>query len=429
MKHHRRIVWFFSVAVTCFVLGAIVFGIFVAGTYRKKLDDPKFLESQLNSVVKKTDTKPKNRHQSLVCVDTARKELINTIRPYYGHLVEVQLARISTEVSGLVVDLPIEVGQKVKGGETLIAQIDQTWLELTVAETEAEIHILEKQFAYQISELERFEKQAGHSISDSELNNQRTLVEQFGQNLEKARIANREAKEKLKRTTILAPFDGYVIRRTTGVGELLAPGTSIAEVVSLGTIDARVNVVEMDINHIKIGDEMPIIVDKLGIKVVGKVHSIVPYDITTTKSFPVIVRLDDHNGELKSGMSATALVAVTDPKEEIVVSKNAVLEKPDGSTVWVAVEETPEDADEPVLVAKAVPVQITADSVSTYGIIPETDEGKQWLVVGAKTIVEGAERLTHNQQIRITEIDPKLMENLPSVTGHRIIKQKERVGR
>ncbi|MDR0609747.1 MAG: efflux RND transporter periplasmic adaptor subunit [Planctomycetaceae bacterium] len=424
----RSIVLLFSVALTCFLIGAGSVGYYVLAFYQ-----PQQQVVNPNEPEKKTVARP----PSLVRVDTARKELINTIRPFYGKLLEVQLARISTEVSGLVVTLPIEVGQKVKGGETLIAQIDKTWLELTIAQTEAEIKILEKQYAFQLSESERVESLAlSRAVSESELNNQRTLVEQFRQNLEKANIANKEAKEKLKRTTILAPFDGYIIRRDTGLGELLAPGTSIAEIVSLGFIDARVAVVEEYINRIKIGDEMPIIINELGIKVVGKVHSIVPYDLMAPRSFPVIVRLEDRNGELKVGMSATALVAITDPNEEIVVSKDAVLIKPDGSTVWVAVKpptqnnnSTMTDDDSTTLMAKPVPVKIIAEGINTYGVEPETEEGQILLVAGAKTVIEGAERLIPDQPIQIEEIDPKLLENLPPVTGHKIIKQKTRIGK
>ncbi|MDR1963141.1 MAG: efflux RND transporter periplasmic adaptor subunit [Planctomycetaceae bacterium] len=426
---HRSVILLFSVALTFFLIGASSVGYYVFAFYQ-----PQSKVENQNETEKKTVPRP----PSLVRVDSARKELINTIRPFHGKLLEVQLARISTEISGLVVALPIEVGQKVKGGETLIAQIDKTWLELTIAQTEAEIKILEKQCAFQVSESERIESLAlSRAVSESELNNQRTLVEQFRQNLEKAIIANKEAKEKLKRTTILAPFDGYVIRRDTGLGELLAPGTSIAEIVSLGFIDARVNVVEEYINHIKIGDEMPIIIDELGIKVVGKIHAIVPYDLMAPRSFPVIVRLEDRNGELKVGMSATALVAITDPNEEIVVSKDAVLMKPDGSTVWVAVKTQSEkndsgiskEEDSSIFIAKPVPVKITAEGITSYGIEPETEEGQAILIAGAKTVIEGAERLIPDQRIRIEEINPKLLENLPPSTGHRIIKPKARIGK
>ncbi|MDR3181884.1 MAG: efflux RND transporter periplasmic adaptor subunit [Planctomycetaceae bacterium] len=418
MKHHRFPVLIISVALTCLLLGAAVTGYLLNQSFNRQLRNPQFLQSALQQNGGGQKEKKRTIAPAVVRVSTAKKEGINTVRPFHGKLVAIQLASVSTEVSGLVIALPIEAGQQVEGGKTLIAQIDKTWLELNIAQTVAEIKILEQQYGYQQSELKRVEQMAGRAISESELNNQRMLCEQYQQSLEKAKIANREATEKLKRTTILAPFDGYVVRRVANQGELLSPGATIAEIVSHGQIDAVVTVGEEFINHIPIGSDMPIIIPQLGIRVVGQVRAIVPYDITTTQSFPVIVRLDDRGGQLKAGMSATALVSITDQKEEIVVLKDAVLEKPGGSTVWTAVEEKSEDGTA-VILAKPVPVKVSAKAVDFYGVVAETDEGKKLLAAGAKTIIEGAERLTANQQIRIIELDPKLMQNLPPASGHK----------
>lgn len=415
------------------MIGALSVGYYVSAAHQKKLANPDFLRQRLDAVENGDDvSRASSRPASLIRVQEARRDTVGSIRAFYGRLVEVQMAKISTEVSGLVVELPIEVGQRVVGGETLIAQIDKTWIELDIEQTEAEVKILEAQFAHQTSEAQRLESLAlSRAVSESELNNQRTIVEQFRRNLEKSRIAAREAKEKFKRTTILAPFDGYIVRRDTGLGELLSPGMPIAEIVSLGNVDAKVFVTEDVVDRITIGDEIPINVDPLGMRVVGKVRSVVPYGPTGSRSFPILVRLEDRDGQLKVGMSVTALVATTDPREEIVVSKDAVLDKPDGALVWVAVKDeasAEEVPDDPRYIAKPVPVKLTARTVTEYGVQAETDEGEAILVAGAKTIIEGAERLVPNQSIRIVEIDPAIMENLPASTGQKVIAPKQRVG-
>lgn len=421
---HQSFVSYIAVALTCLVVGASA-----SGYYMSRLN------IEVADSEKRADFPDKvARSAALVRVDEARRDMIDTVRSFNGRLVAVQLAKVSTEVSGLVVELPVEVGQQVKGGETLIAQIDKTWIELDIELTEAEIAILEKQYEFQLSETRRLESLAvSRAISESELSSQQTLLEQFRRNLEKARIANKQAREKLKRTTILAPFDGYIIKRETGLGELLSPGTTIAEVVSLGHIDAQVNIGEYLIDRIKIGDEMPIVVDSLGIKVVGRVHSVVPYGLTGARFFPVVVRLDDREGRLKVGMSVTALVSTTDPHEEIVVPKDGLLDKPEGAVVWVVVEESgpsPEGGETGIrLVAKPVPVKITAKALEDYGVAPETEEGREWLVPGAKVVIEGAERLVPDQVVRITGINPEILENLPPVSGHKVIEPKERIGR
>ncbi len=414
----------FAVAFTFLIAGAGVSAFYVS---QKKADDAS------QPAVPNAAPRPTVMAAVLVRVEPARLELIHTIREFHGRLYEVQRAEVSTEVAGLVKELPIEVGQRVKGGETLIAQIDKTWIELMVEQTEVEVANLTKQLEAQQTETERiFHLHQQRVESDSALLTQKTLLEEYKQNLAKAVIANKEAKEKLKRTTILAPFDGYIIKRDTGVGELLAPGTPIAEIVSEGFVDAGVNVVEDYINQIKIGDEMPIVIDRLGIKRVGKVHSIIPYDGAGTRSFPVLVRLDDNGGELKVGMAATALVSTTAPREEIVVSKDAVLDSPEGAVVWVVVPQTAENDDseqsEVRYIAKSVPVKITAKAIEDYGVEPETEEGRVLLVAGAQTVIEGIERLVPDQVVRIVEMDPAILENLPPASGQKSIAPKERIG-
>ena len=414
-KHHPILL--FSLALSCLLVGGGGAWSFLNRTYQQLLGNPAFLQQQLDKLggaaVKSTGRPP-----SLIRVTEAKEEKIGTTRPFPGQLVEVQIAKISSEVSGLVVDLPIEVGMRVTGGETLIAQTDRTWLELLLEQTEAEIKILQAQYGHQTSELERLEiltHTSRGAVSESELNNQRTLTEQFHRNLEKAKIINRETKEKLKRTTILAPFDGYVVKREVGLGELLSPGTPIAEIVSLGDIDARIGVGEEFINRIKVGDEIPIIIDQLDMRVIGKVRSVVPYAPTAARMFPLLVRLDDKNGLLKVGMSVSALIQTTNPRDCVVVSKDAVLDKPDGSTVWVVVEEGEE------FVAKPVPVRITVRDPNVYGVFPETEEGRELLQAGSKTVIEGAERLFPDQKVRIVEINSEHMENLPPKTGQKVI--------
>jgi RND family efflux transporter MFP subunit len=367
-----------------------------------------------------------------VRVDVVRKDSISNVRLFHGRLVEVQRSRISAEVSGLVNELPIEIGMQVKGGETLFAQIDQTWLLLTIGQTEAEMRSLSRRLEHEKGELARFSTpEMIQAFSESQRSEQRALVEQYVQDLEKATIANREAKEKLKRTTIVAPYDGYIIKRETGKNELLSPSTPIAEVVSLGEVDARVMISEDIIDRIKVGDEVAVVVDSLRVRVVGKVHRIVPYAPTGARIFPVLVRLSDQGGHLKVGMSITAEVVTSNPSEEILVSKDAVLDRPDGAIVWVAVDNgagnsTSTNQNQNQWTAIPVPVKIKVTAISDYGVVPETEEGKNLLVSGAKTIIEGAEGLTANQSIRVDTIDSKLLENLPSPNGQKIINPKPR---
>ena len=100
-------------------------------------------------------------------------------------------------------------------------------------------------------------------------------------------------------------------------------------------------------------------------------------------------------------MSVTALIASGPKREALVVPKDAVLIRPDGSTVWVALPKP--DASQTRV--QPVPVTITARMRDEYALQPETDSGQQLLVDGASVVIEGAERLTPGQQVRVVTLD------------------------
>ncbi|MDR3111034.1 MAG: efflux RND transporter periplasmic adaptor subunit [Planctomycetaceae bacterium] len=422
-----------SLSLTMLFVGGALAGYIVYQRFTEQLTDTAFLERQLSTLKGGQTNKGPGRLPSQVRVVEAQLDKISPISKFPGKLHPIRISTISSEVSGLIREIPIEIGSKVKKDETLIAQIDRTWQNLMLKQNEAQIASLKVDFEFQMSELQRIRPLAeSRAVSASDLGAQTSKVDQLQQELTRLQIANNEIQERLKRTTIKAPFDGYVVERNTDLGELVSTGTPIAKIISLGQVDARVPVVEWVVNRIKIGDTIPILIDKVGVTIEGKVHEVVPYAPTTSLSFPIIVRLDDKDGLLKAGMSATAFVPTDDPREGVVVPKDAVIESPDGAVVWVVTEEEPVDEStteraiaaptssvnsEQTYIATPVPVMIIADAVEIYAVEPETDEGKKLLVPGAKTVVEGAEVLAAGQSVRITTINPELYKNLPHRSG------------
>ena len=113
------------------------------------------------------------------------------------------------------------------------------------------------------------------------------------------------------------------------------------------------------------------------------------------------MRLDDQDGRLKVGMSVTAQIATGLEREALVVTRDAVLVRPDSSTVWVALPH----GDGEMAEVQPVPVTIGARMRDECAVEAETDAGRTLLVAGAAVVIEGAERLMPGQQVRIVELD------------------------
>ena len=103
-------------------------------------------------------------------------------------------------------------------------------------------------------------------------------------------------------------------------------------------------------------------------------------------------------------MSVTASVPMSPRREELVVSRDAVLVRPDGATVWVAMT----SGDSETAEVQPVPVTVNSRMHDEYAVEPETTSGRELLVDGATVVIEGSERLKPGQKVGIVQLDESL---------------------
>jgi HlyD family secretion protein len=207
--------------------------------------------------------------------------------------------------------------------------------------------------------------------------------------------------EKEKRIT-KAPFDGYVVRNMTFVGQWLSKGDPIVQLVMLDEVDVVVNVDQWQLGHIRPGDTADVRVERSQQqKWTGKVVAIVPRSdwASGSRAFPVEIRLknrfDDVDGEpqpvLKVGMIAevtfrgAAVDALLAPKDALVRTSRGTmlyLYRPD--------ENNPQSGTVQQLfvtpgVNDGTSVQLIAEDLSS----------------GMQVVTEGAERLRPFQTVQV----------------------------
>jgi RND family efflux transporter MFP subunit len=392
------------------------------------LQDKSFLEKKLSllSGSDNQETKKPSPALALIRTDTASQGTLPSIRTFQGRLLEVKNTTLSSEVTGLVYELPVEEGNFVKAG-TLIAQIDDTWIKFTHETAAREIELRKTILEYEKSEMQRLSQLVeSRAVSQSEYLLQVNKADQINTNLEIARVVWEESGEKLKRTKIVAPFDGHIVKKMTEAGSLLSPGNPIVQIISSGDIDAVVPVTQTVIDRVALGDQLAVDIHDLNLKVNGKVHLIVPYAPSVgPRMFPVHIRLPNDTGRLKSGMAVDALIPESEPKQGIIVPVEAVLDRPDGRTIWVAIVQKAEGERQERVTVQPVPVKMLAHAVISCAVEPETKEGKDLLVDKSLVVVEGAERLTPGQFVKIKDIATKYLKDLPTGSGHTVIRAAE----
>jgi HlyD family secretion protein len=276
--------------------------------------------------------------------------------------------KISSQVSGEIIDLPVKEGQVVKKGDLLVRinpDLYTSGLNRSVSNysgtksglSQADASFKEAQASYERNKT-LYDKgiiskadwdKAIASFEVAKANKQTAYF-----NVQSASASVKEAKDNLGRTTIYSPNDGTISKLNVELGERILgtqqmAGTELLRVANLNNMEVEVDVNENDIVKINIGDETKIQVDAyLKKEFKGIVTSISNSASTTTTAdqvtnFKVKVRilkesyLDLIEGKpatyspFRPGMTATVDI-ITKRKENVIgVPISAVVVKSDTS--------------------------------------------------------------------------------------------------
>ena len=188
--------------------------------------------------------------------------------------------KVSSQVSGEIIALPVKEGQIVKKGDLLVKinpDIYTSGLNRTVSNyagtkaglSQADASFKEAQASYERSK-SLFEKgiisradwdKAIAAFEVAKANKQSAYY-----NVQSANASVVEAKDNLGRTTIYAPADGTISVLNVELGEKILgtqqmAGTELLRVANLNNMEVEVDVNENDIVKVNIGDETNIQVD------------------------------------------------------------------------------------------------------------------------------------------------------------------------
>ncbi|MCC6986993.1 MAG: efflux RND transporter periplasmic adaptor subunit [Anaerolineales bacterium] len=141
----------------------------------------------------------------------------------------------------------------------------------------------------------------------------------------RARVAAAEATLNLAK--LIAPFDGAVTQANPVVGDQVAPGTVGFRVDDLSHLLVDVQVSEVDINTVAVGQNATLAFDAvLNQEYHGEVVAVGQAGDTVggVVSFTVTVELTDADEQVKPGMTAAVSVIVEEVKDTLLVPNRAV---------------------------------------------------------------------------------------------------------
>jgi HlyD family secretion protein len=288
-----------------------------------------------------------------------------------GQIVPRQEVQVKSQISGIVREYFVEVGEPIRMGEPLFSIIpDPTPLEL--ADAERRIQLAQISFDKAQTDLERYDALRGEGlIPPGDYDGRKQSFDQARIQLEQAKDQYSLIKEgKILRaggkgvdSVIRAPASGTVLERAVNAGDPVVPltsyqaGTVLMTLADMGDLIFKGTVDEIDVGKLRTGMTARIKVGALPTDVVtGRVSRIAPQAQQKEGAtlFDVEIELDPSaNVTLRAGYSANADLIIREKKDILTIPERLVIFEDGGKKTFV---ELP--AAKPKNPPKKVPVKI-----------------------------------------------------------------------
>jgi HlyD family secretion protein len=279
-----------------------------------------------------------------------RKTILQTVSAT-GKVQPETEVKISPEVAGEIIELPVEDGMAVKKGDLLVKIKPDTYKALleqqeaaissakatnlqqkaTMVKCEQDLKRADDMFAKKTISVQEYNTaQAAYDVAKNTYESSLHMIEQ-------AQASSSQARDQLSKTTVYSPINGTVTILNSKLGERIVAtgqfaGTEVMRVADLSRMQAVIDVNENDVPNVKIGDKANVKIDAYGDRIFkGTVAQIGNTGKTTgsgtqeeVTNFEVKINLEREDVLLRPGLSCTADIETNMVKDAVAVPMQAV---------------------------------------------------------------------------------------------------------
>ena len=132
------------------------------------------------------------------------------------------------------------------------------------------------------------------------------------------------ARQQLADTSVYAPLDGIVQEKRASVGEYLAAGAPVVDIVKMDPLRLRAEVPERDARNVRSGQNVRVTIEGDTNIYLGQIMRLSP--VIAQQSRMLMVEADvRNNGKLRPGAFAHAEIVTDDAKMAVTVPNNAIV--------------------------------------------------------------------------------------------------------
>lgn len=240
-----------------------------------------------------------------------------------GTVVAWEDLPVAAEVAGLAItEVLVDEGDRVEKGQ-LLARLNEVQLQAEIEQQQAAISEAQANLESARAELLRGQDlTARNAISKQDAESRVTAARIAEARLTLAQAGLSQLNAKLAQTSIVAPANGYVSKKSAVLGQVVQTGTELFRIVREGRLEVDAQVSERDLFGMAPGQRSRV-TDPVGRVVDAKVRAIAPIVDPRTRLGTVHVALPPNSG-LKPGMFARVEIATDQPMALAVPQKALV---------------------------------------------------------------------------------------------------------
>lgn len=319
-----------------------------------------------------------------VVVGEVISQEVATTQSVTGLVYYERVSDISTEVVGLVKEILVNQGDRVKKGDLLV-RLNTEILEKQIKLTKTRIEQIElriKNAEKNYKRLERLYNSAGVSEKDFD----DAVYDYQDAKKEKQAVEDTLAEQliRLKRSSIRAPFDGVVLTKGVDLGAWVQQGKVLVSIGSSNDLYVRAPIAEKLLQFVRSGEKVQLVLNAFNKEIEGTVVAIDPVADVKTKNIFLKIQIPPMD-RVAQNMSANVYVPSSEKKQLGVFDRAAVI-KFKGQDFIYSVKEG-KAAIMPVNIVAYMGQKVAADN--------------PYIAPGLPVVVEGNERLRPDQPVTV----------------------------
>ena len=325
---------------------------------------------------------------------TVRADDATTVAEFSGDVRARVESRLGFRVGGKIVSRKVEVGSLVRRGQILM-QLDPQDLKLAQLQAVAGLRSAQSNRDLAKAELQRYQDlRAKNFVSQAVLDAKLTASQAAQATYDQAAAAAKNQSNQTAYTTLESDLDGVVTAIDAEAGQVVAAGAPVIRVAQLADKDVVIGIPEDQLDLVKQVSDIRVHVwaDSHN-EIIGKLRELAPAADPASRTYTAKIALPAQAQTVRLGMTAYVTFRSKSDKPTIHVPLTALVQKGDGSAVWVIEQGS----------VKLVPVKVDMpsgnDILVAGGIAP-----------GQTIVIAGVNLLKPGQHVTILDDDLALRD-------------------